>query len=77
MKSNAFQWAQVAERLGNIESEEQINDSIEIHSTKLSWLFTLPDFPAGGVAPRSDHGIFVLRDAVKSRIHLSDVRNCS
>src|SRR5258705_6517147 len=71
MQSHTFQWTEVGERFGNVQSQQQINGPFEIQSPKLVRAFAVPDLPDRRIPPGLDHGYNILRETVKSKNYSS------
>ena len=51
VQPDALERAQVAERLGDVQSQQQIEGGIEVQAAKAVRRFTVPDFSAHRIAP--------------------------
>ena len=47
--------------------QQQIDRRVEVETAKPIWPLTIPDLIGRFIAPRPDHGIYVLRDAVNGK----------
>src|SRR2546423_2808909 len=67
VQTDALEWAQVWQRLGDIQGEQQIDRSFEVKATKLIRPPAFPHPARCGVTPGPDHGANVLRYAVNCK----------
>ena len=51
VKPHTFEWAQIVERLGDIQRQELIDGSVDIQSAKLFRPAAFPDFTARRIQP--------------------------
>jgi hypothetical protein len=65
VEPDAFERAEIAQRFGNVQRQQQVHCRAEVQPAKLVRPFAFPDLAGHGIPPRPDHGINVLRHTVK------------
>ena len=66
VQPDALERAQVAERGGGVERQQQVNGGGVVQAAKPPRRCAFPDPSAGCVAPRADHGKYILRQPVSN-----------
>jgi hypothetical protein len=68
VEADTSQWAQIAERFGDIQREQKIHGCFEIQAAKLVGSLAVPDLAGLRISPRPDHGIKILRYTVNDKV---------
>ena len=51
VKPDALQWAELVERFGDVQGEQQIDGCFDVQATEPAWPISLPDLAARGIPP--------------------------
>ena len=66
VQADALEWTEIAEGLGDVQRQQQIDRRLKVEPAKLVRPIAFPNLAGHGIAPRPDHGINILRQTVKS-----------